>query len=81
MLPHHNIHKFSWTSADGKMHHQNDHILIDRRRNSNIPYISSFSAADCDTEHYLVAEKVRERWAVSKQTMHNVHIEKFNLIN
>jgi hypothetical protein len=36
MFPRHNIHKFSWTSPDGKMHNQIYHILIDRRRHSSI---------------------------------------------
>jgi hypothetical protein len=36
-------------------------------------------AADCDTVHYLVVAKVRERLALSKQTVHNVHLEGFNL--
>jgi hypothetical protein len=32
-----------------------------------------------DTDHYLVVAKVRERLAVSKQTMHRFHTERFNL--
>jgi hypothetical protein len=35
---------------------------------------------DCDTDHYLVVvAKVRDRLAVSQQTMHRVHMERFNL--
>jgi hypothetical protein len=48
-------------------HNQIDNILIDRRRHSNILDIRSFRVADCDTDHYLVVEKFRERLAVSKQ--------------
>jgi hypothetical protein len=56
-----------------------DHILIRRRQQSSILDVRSFRTADCDTGHYLVVAKVRERLAVSKQTMHRVHIERFNL--
>jgi hypothetical protein len=79
MFPHRNIHKFIWTSPDGKTHNKNDHILIDRRRHSSILNVRSFRAADCDTDHYLVVAKVRERLAESKQTTQRVHLERFNL--
>jgi endonuclease/exonuclease/phosphatase family metal-dependent hydrolase len=36
MFPYHNIHKNTWTSPDGKPHNQIDHILVDRRRHSNV---------------------------------------------
>ena len=35
--------------------------------------------ADCDTDHYLVVVKVRERLAVSKQTAQKFDGQRFNL--
>jgi hypothetical protein len=78
-FPHRNIHTFTWTSPDGKTPNQIDHILIDKRRQSNVLDVRSFRGADCDTDHYLLVAKVRERLAVSKQTTHIFHTERFNL--
>ena len=63
MFPHRNIHKCTWTSPDGQTHNQIDHILIDRRWHSSVINVKSFRGADCDTDHYLVVAKGRERLA------------------
>jgi hypothetical protein len=78
MFPHRNFHKYTWTSPDGNTHNQIDHILIDRRRHSSVLDVPSFRAADCDTDHYLVVAKIRER-IVNKQGSHKFHMERFSL--
>jgi hypothetical protein len=69
-FPHFNIHKHTWTSPDGNIHNQIDHILVDRRRRSIVFDVQSFRATDCDSDHYLVVAKLRERLAVNKQRSH-----------
>jgi hypothetical protein len=66
IFPCRNIHNYSWTSPDGKTHNQTNHILIDKGRYSNIVDIRSFRRADCDSDHYMVAAKVRQRLSVRK---------------
>jgi len=77
MFPHRNIHKYTWTSLDGKTHNHIDHI--DRRCCSSKLDVRSVRGADCDTDHYLVVAKVRERLAVSKQEARKFDGERFNL--
>jgi hypothetical protein len=79
MFQHRNIHKYTWTSPDGQTHNQIDHILIDRRWHLSLLDVQSFRGADCDTDHYLVVAKVRERLAVRKQAAQKFVGEKFNL--
>jgi hypothetical protein len=54
------------------------YILIDRRWHWSILDERSFRRADCDTDHYLVVAKVRERLAVSKQAAEKFDVERFN---
>jgi hypothetical protein len=79
MFPHRNINKYTWTSPDGKTQNRIDHILIDRQRHPNVLDVRSFRAADCDSDHYLVVAKIRERLAVNKQRSHRFVMKRFNL--
>jgi len=79
MFPHRNIHKYTWTSPDGKIHNQIDHVLIGRRWHLSVLDVRSFRGADCGTDHYLVIAKVRERLAVGKQAAQRFDRQSFNL--
>jgi exonuclease III len=78
MFPHRKIHKYTWISPEGSTHNQIDHILIDKRRHSSALDVRPFRRADCDTDHYLVVPKVRERLALSKRAAQKIDIERFN---
>jgi hypothetical protein len=79
MFPHRNFHKYILKSADGKTHNRIDHILVDRRRHSNVLNVRSFRAPDCDSDHYQVVAKVRENLEVNKQSSQRLDMERFNL--
>jgi hypothetical protein len=79
MLPHPIFRTYTWTSPDRKTHNQIDHILIDRRRYSSILDVGYFRGTDCDSGHYLVVAKVRQRLAVGKRMVKKMDVERFNL--
>jgi len=79
MFPHGKFHKYTWTSPDGKNHNQIDRVLVDRRWHSILLDVRNCRGADCDTDHYLVIAKVRERLAVGKQTAQWFDRQRFNL--
>ena len=53
--------------------------MIDRRWHSSILDVQGFRGADNDTDHFLVVAKVKERLAVSKQSVQKFDKERFNL--
>ena len=54
-------------------------MLMFYKAHSSIIDVRSFRGADCDTDHYLVVVKVRERLGVRKQTAQNSDGKRFNL--
>jgi hypothetical protein len=52
MFPHRNIHKYTWTSPDGKTHNQFAHILIDDIRVYSI----------CDFSGELIVILITIQW-------------------
>jgi hypothetical protein len=65
-------------------HTQSDRSCLDRQK-TTFKYIildvRSFRGADCDTDHYMVVAKLRERISVSKRARQNFDLERFDLKN
>jgi hypothetical protein len=55
--------------------------LTDRRRQSSRPVfnVRYFRGADCDTEHCLVVEKLRERLSVCSRAAQKFDMQRFDL--
>ena len=54
-------------------------FIGDRRWHSSTIDVRSFRVADCDTDHYLVVAKFRERLVVRKKAAQNSEGGRFNL--
>jgi len=68
MFQHLNIHKYSWTSPDGKTHNQMDQILIVWGWHSSMLVRYSvdltvilITVSDCDTNHWWL-QKLGKDW-------------------
>ena len=62
MFPHRDMQNYTWTSPDGKIHKQTDHILVDRRWHSSTLDVRCFGGFDCDTDHCLVIANLGKDW-------------------
>ncbi|XP_055371836.1 uncharacterized protein LOC129605867 [Condylostylus longicornis] len=65
---HKRIHKYTWKIPGGG-NNQIDHILVDRRHATTILDVKSCRGADCDSDHYLIWVKFRQR--ISNETTRN----------
>jgi DNA-directed RNA polymerase subunit N (RpoN/RPB10) len=71
MFPLCNIPKFTCPSPHGKTYNQFDHTVQTGDSISSVLDVLSFRGLECDTDHYLLMAKFRERATVHKQTSTN----------
>jgi hypothetical protein len=76
-FPHPNIHDIAWTSPDGKIHIQIDHILM-----MAFAYTRSrsFRGTECVSDHSLEGAKLRECLAGSQAAEQKFDGKIFNLM-
>jgi endonuclease/exonuclease/phosphatase family metal-dependent hydrolase len=58
---HKQIHKATWVSSDKKTMNKIDHILVNKRRKSAIQDVRTYQGANCDTDHWMVVAKIKQR--------------------
>ena len=61
LFQHKRIHKETWRSPDENTANQIDHVMIDSRHATDILDVKSCRGADCDSDHYTVKIKYRQR--------------------
>ena len=59
MFPHKDIHKYTWTSPDGRTRNQIDHIAVNGIFKKSIQDVRAFRGADVGNDHNLVVENIQ----------------------
>ena len=67
MFNHKNIHKYTWTSPDGKHRNQIDHVMIGRKRKKSLLDVRTYRGADIGSDHQLVLAKIKLKLKVKKK--------------
>jgi endonuclease/exonuclease/phosphatase family metal-dependent hydrolase len=58
---HRRIHKGTWKAPVQDILNQIDHVLINKRRSSTITDVRTLRGPNCNSDHYLVRTKIRQR--------------------
>jgi endonuclease/exonuclease/phosphatase family metal-dependent hydrolase len=58
---HRRIHKGTWKVLGQDICNQIDHVLINKRRASTVIDVRTLRGPICDSDHYLVRTKIRQR--------------------
>ena len=61
LFPHKDIHKATWTSADGRTHNQIDHLMISGKWRSSVMDTRVQRGADASSDHYMVKTRLKIR--------------------
>ncbi|XP_050337803.1 craniofacial development protein 2-like [Bactrocera neohumeralis] len=67
---HKKIHQATWLSPDRKNTNQIDHVVIDGRHVSSVLDVRALRGPNIDSDHYLVAAKIRTRLCAAKNARH-----------
>lgn len=72
MFPRKDIYKETWKAPNGRYSNQIDHVLINTRFKNCLHDVKTIRGADCDSDHYLVKEKLKvklKKLKVKKRTI------------
>jgi len=79
LFPHKNIHKYTWTSPNGQVRNQIDHICISKKWRRSLLDVRNKRGADIDSDHELLISRIKIKLK-RKFTQHAQHrYNRYNL--
>jgi branched-subunit amino acid permease len=58
---HKRIHKGTWTSPDGNLLNQTDHVIIDANKKGVVEGVRTMRGLNCDSDHFLVKTIIKQK--------------------